>query len=312
MAKPLDGIRVLDMGTFITGPQAGSLLADLGAEVIKVEMPGVGDPFRAFKGGLYSPHYQTYNRNKKSVELNTKLPEDLAARFTHRLGSLHAIFLDDGFTVHAFSRRFPAELSPQAYMDAHAANAERLAAEMPVEILAHPTLVALPLRSLPAEELWTEEREERLVTALYTAGIAFEISARYRPHERQASQWGYSLHEFLELCQEVGAEPWYVVPPTFSAADVLGLVEYLAAPADPAHPWAERRAALGQAAPWTTVFPSLHLEYGNELWGAASGSDPFFGASLLGLATSLAYWLTFNPTAAYSRWVERRYRATPA
>ncbi len=72
MAKPLEGIRVLDMGTFITGPAAGMLLADLGAEVIKVEMPGTGDPFRAFKGGLYSPHYQTYNRNKKSVELNTK------------------------------------------------------------------------------------------------------------------------------------------------------------------------------------------------------------------------------------------------
>ena len=79
MAKPLTGIRVLDMGTFITGPAAGMLLADMGAEVIKVEMPGTGDPFRAFKGDLYSPHYQTYNRNKKSVELNTKLAEDLAA-----------------------------------------------------------------------------------------------------------------------------------------------------------------------------------------------------------------------------------------
>ena len=79
MARPLEGIRVLDMGTFITGPAAGMLLADLGAEVIKIEMPGTGDPFRAFQGDLYSPHYQTYNRNKKSVELNTKDPEDLAA-----------------------------------------------------------------------------------------------------------------------------------------------------------------------------------------------------------------------------------------
>ena len=78
MAKPLAGIRVLDMGTFITGPAAGMLLADLGAEVIKVEMPGTGDPFRSFKGDLYSPHYQTYNRNKKSVELNTKESGDLA------------------------------------------------------------------------------------------------------------------------------------------------------------------------------------------------------------------------------------------
>lgn len=80
MARPLEGIRVLDMGTFITGPAAGMLLADLGAEVIKVEMPETGDPFRAFKGDLYSPHYQTYNRNKKSIELNTKAnPQDLEA-----------------------------------------------------------------------------------------------------------------------------------------------------------------------------------------------------------------------------------------
>jgi crotonobetainyl-CoA:carnitine CoA-transferase CaiB-like acyl-CoA transferase len=78
MARPLQGIRVLDMGTFITGPAAGMLLADLGAEVIKVEMPQTGDPFRAFKGDLYSPHFQTYNRNKKSVELNTKEADDLA------------------------------------------------------------------------------------------------------------------------------------------------------------------------------------------------------------------------------------------
>jgi len=80
MAKPLQGVRVLDMGTFITGPACGMLLADLGAEVIKVEMPETGDPFRAFKGDLYSPHFQTYNRNKKSITLNTKKnSEDLEA-----------------------------------------------------------------------------------------------------------------------------------------------------------------------------------------------------------------------------------------
>ncbi|WLH65212.1 CaiB/BaiF CoA-transferase family protein [Pseudomonas sp. FP2300] len=77
MAKVLSGIRVIEQGTFITGPNAGMLLADLGAEVIKVEQPGSGDPFRAFQGGLYSPHFQTYNRNKRSVTLNTKLEEDL-------------------------------------------------------------------------------------------------------------------------------------------------------------------------------------------------------------------------------------------
>ena len=69
-------------------------------------------------------------------------------------------------------------------MDALVTNAERLAATMPVDILAHPTLVNLTLRRVPAEELWTEEREQRLVDALFAGGIAFEISARYQPHER--------------------------------------------------------------------------------------------------------------------------------
>ncbi|MFM0630407.1 CaiB/BaiF CoA transferase family protein [Paraburkholderia xenovorans] len=78
MAKVLGGLRVLEQGTFITGPAAGMLLGDLGADVIKIEHPENGDPFRAFKGGLYSPHYQTYNRNKRSVTLNTKNDSDLA------------------------------------------------------------------------------------------------------------------------------------------------------------------------------------------------------------------------------------------
>ncbi|WP_454288747.1 CaiB/BaiF CoA transferase family protein [Rhizobium arsenicireducens] len=75
--KPLKSIRVIEMGTYITGPAAAMQLADLGADVIKVERPGEGDPFRAFKGGLYSPHFQTYNRNKRSIALDTRKPEDL-------------------------------------------------------------------------------------------------------------------------------------------------------------------------------------------------------------------------------------------
>jgi crotonobetainyl-CoA:carnitine CoA-transferase CaiB-like acyl-CoA transferase len=77
MAKVLAGVRVVEHGTFITGPAASMLLADLGADVIKVEQPA-GDPFRAFRGGTYSPHYQTYNRNKKSVTLDTRKKDDLA------------------------------------------------------------------------------------------------------------------------------------------------------------------------------------------------------------------------------------------
>lgn len=86
MAQVLHGVTVLEMGTFITGPAAGMLLADLGADVIKIEQPETGDPFRAFQGGLYSPHFQTYNRNKRSVTLDTRQPRDLA-RFDELIAS---------------------------------------------------------------------------------------------------------------------------------------------------------------------------------------------------------------------------------
>ncbi|GAP38350.1 CaiB/BaiF CoA-transferase family protein [Piscinibacter sakaiensis] len=76
MIPVLQGVRVVEQGSFITGPAAAMLLGDLGADVIKVEQPGTGDPFRAFRGGLYSPHYQAYNRNKRSIALDTRQPAD--------------------------------------------------------------------------------------------------------------------------------------------------------------------------------------------------------------------------------------------
>src|SRR5438067_9374040 len=69
-------------------------------------------------------------------------------------------------------------------MELHVENVERFAREMPVDVLAHPTLLPLALRHRPLEELWTEPREERATRALAAAGIAFEVSNRYRPHER--------------------------------------------------------------------------------------------------------------------------------
>lgn len=73
--KVLDGIRVVEQGTFITGPCAGMMLADLGADVIKIESPD-GDPYRAYQGGKYSPHFQAYNRNKRSLALDLKQTAD--------------------------------------------------------------------------------------------------------------------------------------------------------------------------------------------------------------------------------------------
>jgi crotonobetainyl-CoA:carnitine CoA-transferase CaiB-like acyl-CoA transferase len=71
----LDGVRVVEQGTFITGPCAGMMLADLGADVVKIESPE-GDPYRAYQGGQYSPHFQAYNRNKRSVCVDLKQGDD--------------------------------------------------------------------------------------------------------------------------------------------------------------------------------------------------------------------------------------------
>jgi crotonobetainyl-CoA:carnitine CoA-transferase CaiB-like acyl-CoA transferase len=71
----LKGVRIVEQGTFITGPCCGMMLADLGADVIKVESPD-GDPYRAYQGGNYSPHFQAYNRNKRSLALDMKQAGD--------------------------------------------------------------------------------------------------------------------------------------------------------------------------------------------------------------------------------------------
>ncbi len=76
----LQGIRVLDLGMYIAGPFTAALLAELGADVVKVEMPGGGDPFRQFdKLGLYSKQFQSHNRNKRSVSIDFTKPEGLEA-----------------------------------------------------------------------------------------------------------------------------------------------------------------------------------------------------------------------------------------
>jgi len=72
VTEVLKGIRVVELGTMITAPLAGMMLADLGAVVIKVEHPEGGDPFRSFRGGFYSPHFVAYNRGKQSVQLDLR------------------------------------------------------------------------------------------------------------------------------------------------------------------------------------------------------------------------------------------------
>jgi crotonobetainyl-CoA:carnitine CoA-transferase CaiB-like acyl-CoA transferase len=77
MKQVLTDIRVIEQGTFITGPCAAMMLADLGADVIKIESPE-GDPYRSYQGGIYSPHFQAYNRNKRAMACDLKKPADRA------------------------------------------------------------------------------------------------------------------------------------------------------------------------------------------------------------------------------------------
>ena len=74
----LEGLRVLELGQLLAGPFAGHLVADMGAEVIKIEPPGRGDPMREWGHHDASGHglwWPSLARNKKSVSLNLAHPE---------------------------------------------------------------------------------------------------------------------------------------------------------------------------------------------------------------------------------------------
>lgn len=76
-AGPLKGLRILDLSTVIAGPWASTLLADLGADVLKVEMPGAGDPLRAlppYKAGV-PLWWKAANRNKRGITLDLRRDE---------------------------------------------------------------------------------------------------------------------------------------------------------------------------------------------------------------------------------------------
>lgn len=80
MAKALEGVRVLDFTQYLSGPHCTAVLSELGAEIIKVEMPGKGEPERvAMPKTPKKESYQflSYNRGKKSVTLNLKAPKGL-------------------------------------------------------------------------------------------------------------------------------------------------------------------------------------------------------------------------------------------
>src|SRR5690606_9283845 len=96
LTRPLEGVRVLDMSRIFAGPCAGQILGDLGAEVIKVERPGVGDDTRSWgppfvrdaegRETSETGYFLCLNRAKKSVTIDIARPEgrDLIRRLAAR------------------------------------------------------------------------------------------------------------------------------------------------------------------------------------------------------------------------------------
>lgn len=80
MQGALSGLKVLDLTRLLPGPFCSMLMADLGADVIKIEEPGTGDYIRAWspKIGASSGYHAVLNRNKRSLTLNLKSPEGRA------------------------------------------------------------------------------------------------------------------------------------------------------------------------------------------------------------------------------------------
>jgi formyl-CoA transferase len=90
MNRPLSGIKVIETASYVTGPFASQLLADMGAEVIKIEEPRRGDPFRGWGERNYAATFCSLNRNKKSVTLDLRAEEgrNIALKLTEKADAL--------------------------------------------------------------------------------------------------------------------------------------------------------------------------------------------------------------------------------
>ena len=75
---PLDGVRVLEAGLLVQGPQASLTMQEWGADVIKIELPGFGDQARWLplaRGDRRSAFFSAYNRGKRSMTIDLRVPE---------------------------------------------------------------------------------------------------------------------------------------------------------------------------------------------------------------------------------------------
>jgi crotonobetainyl-CoA:carnitine CoA-transferase CaiB-like acyl-CoA transferase len=118
MAKALEGVRVLDFTQYLSGPHCTAVLSELGAEIIKVEMPGKGEPERVampmtFKRESYQ--FLSYNRGKKSITLNLKSPKglEIAKKLAAKVDVLVENFAADGMERLGLSYEEVSKINPR-------------------------------------------------------------------------------------------------------------------------------------------------------------------------------------------------------
>ncbi len=84
-----------------------------------------------------------------------------------------------------------------------------------------------------------------------------------------ADKYDYGMHDWFELCEEVGADPWYSLPGTIYPEEIDVFMEYIGG--DTNTTWGAVRAELGHPDPWTNVFDKIYVEIGNEAWNTYGG-----------------------------------------
>jgi len=126
----------------------------------------------------------------------------------------------------------------------------------------------------------------------------------------------FGIHEFLQLCQTVGADPWITIPTATTPAEMAVFIQYLTGTGS--DQWSALRMARGQSAPWTKVFNKIHVELGNETWnGSFKGESmnypgyPQWANTVFGAARATAGFKAANFDLVIDGWASSSgYTAT--
>jgi hypothetical protein len=119
------------------------------------------------------------------------------------------------------------------------------------------------------------------------APVSARVRSGYFAYYAPAEDISISIPEFLELCREVGAEPWITLPAAVSPAESRKLAEYLAGA--PNTDGGALRAAAGHPEPWTHSFHTLHIELGNETWNAVYRGETIEDSAAFGRRAHLIF-----------------------